>query len=143
MACAGVASVAAAAVKPKAIRSVFMTSLKLARQGLLLGNSTGAPEVPHGTSCSLLTRHHAQAPAVLDHSCALPQRDGGGGPAFARGAVRCECNLVVLDARDVFDDAFAVRGPGIDAEGEVSSRCGHVRLFLPQSASIQRKAPAS
>ena len=30
--------------------------------------------------------HHAQAPAVLDHSRALPQADGGTGPAFAGGA---------------------------------------------------------
>ena len=64
---------------------------------------------------------HAQVPAVLDHSCALPQCDGGAGPAFARGAVRCECNLVVLDASDVFDDAFTVRCPSIDAESEVRS----------------------
>jgi len=34
--------------------------------------------------------------------------------------------LVVLDAGDVFDDAFAIRCPGIDAEGEVSSRRGHL-----------------
>jgi len=29
----------------------------------------------------------------------------------------------------VLHDAFAVRCPGIDAEGEVRSRCAHVRLF--------------
>src|SRR5262249_52175270 len=34
-----------------------------------------------------------------------------------------------LWARDVFDDAFTVRCPSIDTEGEVSSRCAHVRLF--------------
>src|SRR5262245_54793048 len=89
-------------------------------------------------SCSLLTRHHAQAPTVLDHSRALPQRDGGAGPAFAGSAVGGEGNLIVLDACDVLDDAFAVMGPGIDAEGEVSSRRGHVRLFLPQSSSASR-----
>src|SRR5215468_7709514 len=27
---------------------------------------------------------------------------------------------------DLFHDAFAVRGPRLDAEGEVSSRCGHL-----------------
>jgi hypothetical protein len=32
-----------------------------------------------------------------------------------------ERDLVVLDASDVLHDAFAVRGPRIDAEGEVSS----------------------
>ena len=36
-----------------------------------------------------------------------------------------ECNLIVLHAGDVLHDAFAVRCPGIDAEGEVSSRRGH------------------
>src|SRR5262245_19122115 len=69
----------------------------------------------------LLTGHHAQTPAVLDHSRTLPQGDGRAGPAFTRRAVGSECNLIVLDAGDVFHDAFAVRGPGIDAESEVRS----------------------
>ena len=43
-------------------------------------------------------------------------------------------NLVVLDASDVLDDAFTIGCPGIDAESEVSSRCGHFRYFLPQSS---------
>src|SRR5215467_1572541 len=73
-------------------------------RGLRFANSRGARKVPHGTSCALLTRHHAQAPAVLDHSRALPQGDGSTGPAFARGAVRCECNLVVLDVSDMLHD---------------------------------------
>src|SRR5262245_24019001 len=94
----------------------------------------GAPKVPHGTSCSLLTRHHAQAPAVLDHSCALPQGDGRAGPAFTRRAIGGEGNLIFLDAGDVFDDAFAARGPRIDAEGEVSSRCGHLRPLFSWAA---------
>src|SRR5262245_20761551 len=81
--------------------------------------------LPH-TSCSLLTRRHAQTPAVLDYSRALPQGDGNARPAFAGGAVGIECNLVVLDTGNMLHDAFAVRGPSIDAEGEVSSRCAHV-----------------
>lgn len=56
-------------------------------------------------------------PAVLDHSCALPQRDGGARPAFAGGAVGGERELVVLDAREVLDE-----GPQVDAEGEVRPR---------------------
>src|SRR5262249_24176989 len=107
-------------------------------RGLRFANSRGAPKVPHGTSCCLLTRHHAQAPAVLDHSRALAQCDGGAGPAFAGGAVRCECNLVVLDAGDVLDDAFPVSGPGIDTEGEMRSRCGHLRPLLFHSSSASR-----
>src|SRR5262245_51118561 len=75
-----------------------------------------------GTSCSLLTRHHAQAPAVLDHPRALPQGDGRAGPAFAGGAIGGERNLIVLDAGDVFDDAFAVRCPRIDAARNVTFR---------------------
>jgi hypothetical protein len=31
----------------------------------------------------------------------------------------------------VLHDAFAVRCPGIDAEGEVSSQSGHLPPFLP------------
>src|SRR5262249_52989852 len=73
-----------------------------------------------------LTRHHAQASAVLDYSRALPQGDGNARPALAGGAVGNECNLVVLDTGNMLHDAFAVRGPSIDAEGEVSSRCAHV-----------------
>src|SRR6516162_9780427 len=72
------------------------------------------------------TSHHAQTPAVLDHSRTLPQGDGGTGPAFAGGAVGSERDLIVLDASDVIHDAFAVRGPRIDAEGEVSSECAHI-----------------
>ena len=40
----------------------------------------------------------------------------------SQGAVGRECDLVVLDAGDMLHDAFAVRGPGIDAEGEMCSR---------------------
>jgi hypothetical protein len=94
----------------------------------------GAPKVPHGMS--LLTRHHAQAPAVLNHSRALPQGDGGAGPAFTRRAIGGERNLIVLDAGDVFDDAFAVRCPPIDAEGEVSSGF-HRHFFLRHSSSYR------
>ena len=84
----------------------------------------------HDTSApafaTLVRPSHAQAPAVLDHSRTLPQGDGGAGPAFAGGAEGSERDLIVLDASDVLHDAFAVRGPRIDAEGEVSSECAHV-----------------
>src|SRR6516164_6935312 len=56
-------------------------------RGLRFANSRACPKVPHGTSCSLLTRHHAQTPAVLDHSRALPQGDGKPGPSFCLAAV--------------------------------------------------------
>jgi len=47
-----------------------------------------------------------------------------------------ERDLIVLDASDVLHDAFAVRGPRIDAEGEVSSkRRGHLRPLLLHSSS--------
>jgi hypothetical protein len=51
--------------------------------------------------------HHAQAPAVLDHSRTLPQGDGCARPSLARRAVGDECNLIVLDAGDVLHGAFA------------------------------------
>jgi hypothetical protein len=68
----------------------------------------------------------AQAPAVLDHSRTLSQGDGNARPALACGMIGGERNLVVLDAGDVLHDAFAVRRPGIDSIGELSSRCGHL-----------------
>src|SRR5262249_6912325 len=61
------------------------------------------------------------APAILDDASALPQGDGGTRPAFAGSAERGKRDLIVLDAGDVLHDAFAVRGPSIDAEGEVFS----------------------
>ena len=61
--------------------------------GLRFANSRRVPKVPHGTSCSLLTRHQAQAAAVLDHSRALPQGDGGARPAFAGGDARTRKRL--------------------------------------------------
>jgi hypothetical protein len=79
----------------------------------------------------LLTGHHAQAPAVLDHSRTLPQGDGRAGPAFAGGPEGGERDLIILDARDVLDNAFAVGCPGIDAEGKVSSESGHLRPLYP------------
>ena len=56
----------------------------------------GAPEVPHGNrdtrswkpAALLLTGHHAQASAVLDHSRTLPQGDGRAVPALAGGSER-------------------------------------------------------
>ena len=51
--------------------------------------------------------HHAQVPAVLDHSRTLPQGYGDAGPALACGSVGCQCNLIVLDAGDVLRDSFA------------------------------------
>jgi hypothetical protein len=43
----------------------------------------------------------------------------------------------------MLNDAFAVRCPCIDAEGEVSSRRGHVRLFLPQSSFAKDQISAN
>src|SRR5215831_16991214 len=44
----------------------------------------------------LLTGHHAQAPAVLDHSRTLPQGDGRAGPAFTGGARSCSGTASLL-----------------------------------------------
>src|SRR5262249_24754960 len=84
--------------------------------------------------------HYAQAPAVLDHSRTLPQGDGRAGPAFTRRAVGSECNLIVLDARDVLDNAFAIGCPGIDAEGKVSSQRAHLRPLLPHLPRTSRNS---
>src|SRR6516162_2330337 len=64
----------------------------------------------------------SRPPAILNDASALAQSDRSARPAFAGDAVGGERKLVVLDASDVFDDALAVRRPGIDAESEVSSR---------------------
>ena len=86
---------------------------------------------------------YAQAPAVFNHSRALPQGDGCTGPAFTCRAIGGECDLIVFDASDVFDDAFTGRCPSIDAEGKVSSQCAHLRPLLPHSSSSRFTAGAS
>src|SRR5262245_5261077 len=84
---------------------------------------------------------HAQAASVLDHSRTPPQGDGRARPALAGAVEGGECNLIILDASDVLHDAFAVRGLGIDAEGEVSSkRRGHLRLLLPDLLRTSRNS---
>jgi hypothetical protein len=85
--------------------------------------------------------HHAQAPAVLDHLRTPPQGDGDAGPTLAGGAVGGERNMVVLDASDVLDDAFAVRSPCVDAEGEVSSRCAQLTACFYSSGEGRSGAP--
>jgi len=75
-------------------------------------------------------RRQAQTPAILDHSCALPQRDGPARPALDRGSVGCQRDLIILDASDVLDNALAVRVPQIDSEGEMRARYRH--LPFPQ-----------
>src|SRR5262245_66365315 len=90
----------------------------------------GAPEVPHGNrdtrswkpAALLLTGHHAQASAVLDHSRTLPQGDGRARPAFTRRAVGSECNRMVLEACDGLDKPFASGFQGIAPEGKCSSQ---------------------
>jgi hypothetical protein len=82
--------------------------------------------------------YYAQTSAVLDHSRTLPQGDGDAGPTLAGGVEGGERKLIVLDAGDVFDGAFAVRSPGINAE--VSSRCGHGNL---DASSRARRMAAS
>src|SRR5215813_8023447 len=81
---------------------------------------------------------------------ALSQGDWRARPTLAGSEKRGECNLIVLDAGDVLDNALAVRSPGIDAEGEVSFRFGRRVLFrLPlhrwhsDGASTQRRGGAS
>src|SRR5262252_5407970 len=96
------------------------------------------------TAVSVLgTSHHAKPPAVLDHSRTLPQGDGSTRPALAGGEEGGERDLIVLDAGDVLDDAFAVRCPSIDAEGKVSSQLAHLRPLLPHSSSSRFTAGAS
>src|SRR5262245_35805408 len=53
----------------------------------------------------LVRLREAQAAAILNHSRALPQRDGCIRPGFARRVEGGECNVIVLNARDVLDEA--------------------------------------
>src|SRR5215831_12408365 len=76
-------------------------------------------------------------PAVLDHTRALPQRNGRPGPTFAGRVEGSEGNLVIFDAGDVLHDAFAVGRPGVNAETEVRPRC-HLQRLPPQSSSASR-----
>src|SRR5262245_1520209 len=77
-----------------------------------------------------------QTPASVPASLAPARRDAR--PAFAGGAVGGECNLIILDAGDVLHDAFAVRGPRIDAESKVSPESGHLRPLFPHSSFSSR-----
>src|SRR5262252_6612322 len=88
--------------------------------------------------------HHAQTSAILDDASASPQGDWRVRPAFTGGAVGRERNLIILDAGDVLHDAFAVRGPRIDAESKPSPECGHLRpLFAPFFLVMQSTRPMS
>src|ERR1700741_1986324 len=76
-------------------------------------------------------------PAILSYAISSFCPTSADGLQSAGGPVGGACNLIVLDAGDVLHDAFAVRGPRIDAEGKVSSHCGHLRP-LPLSSSPSR-----
>ena len=64
----------------------------------------------------------AQPSTVRNDASTLPQGDGDARPAFAGGTVGGEHNLMVLNAGNMLNDVFAVRGPSIDAEAEMRSR---------------------
>ena len=116
-------------------------------RGLRFANSRARPKVPHGTSCSLLTRHHAQAPTVLDHPCALPQGDGSPRPALAGGEEGGERDLIVLDAGDpavplTFEPRFAQRGSFLSATRRATRKPQDARRELPGCRSIHQAVPA-
>src|SRR5262245_17940558 len=48
-------------------------------------------------------------PALINGRGAADERRNRAGPALARGAVRRECDLVVLDTSDMLHDALAPR----------------------------------
>jgi hypothetical protein len=80
---------------------------------------------------ALVRSRQAQASTILNHSRALPQRDGDARPALAGGVIGGERDFVVLDAGDVLDDALTVRCPRIDAEAEMRSRCHRALIQFP------------
>ena len=98
----------------------------------------GFQRLPKAHLADLVRPGHAQTPAVLDHSRALPQGDGGARPAFAGGLVGRQRKFIIFNAGDVFHDALPVRSPCVDAEGEVISRCGHLHPPPPHSSSAFR-----
>src|SRR5262245_11420714 len=111
-------------------------------------NEIGATEVPAhpfvlpSSLPALVRRRKAQAAAVLDCSRALPQRDGCIRPAFAGRVKGGKGKLIVLNARDVLDEAISVRlRPYINAVGEMCARLRcflHRHFFLPHSSSSSR-----
>jgi hypothetical protein len=86
-------------------------------------------------SCRTFREEPLARPVCLFSGTRAPYRRvmGRAGPTFTRRAIGGGRNLIVLDAGDVLHDAFAIRCPRIDAEGEVSSRRGHLHL-LPASS---------
>src|SRR5262249_9852181 len=94
--------------------------------------------LPNARLSALVSQAKRSSATVFDHPRTLPQGDGGARQALTGRAVGSERNIV-FDAGDVLDDALAVRRLHIDAEGEVSSRRGHLRPLLLQAASARFK----
>jgi len=86
-----------------------------------LGNTLGAPggSPPPGSVGGLYTTRGRRLSPITRAPCRMVM--GAPGQRSQAGGKGSECNLVVLDASDVFHDAFTVNGPRIDAEREVRS----------------------
>ena len=66
-----------------------------------------APKVPHGTSGIRSELHRAQAPAVLDHSRAMPQGDGRAGPGMGEDSRAIALDMLVEPDAEVSLDQHA------------------------------------
>jgi len=79
-----------------------------------------------------LTRHRAQAPAVLDRSRTVLRGDRRAGPALTRRAAGDERNLIVLDASNVLHDALAHQASTMSMR---KAKCVRVTAIAPVVAA--------
>jgi hypothetical protein len=81
--------------------------------------------------------HYAQAPAVLDHSRALAQRDGRARPALDRSPIGRECDLIILNA----GDAVAAGKWWMAWAQSISQSVGVLRFGPPDGAMTLPSGP--
>ena len=80
---------------------------------------------------------HAQAPALLDDSRALAQRDGRARPALDRSPIGRECDLIILNA----GDAVAAGKWWMEWAQSISQSMGVLRFGPPDGAMTLPSGP--
>ena len=90
---------------------------------------------------AFVSLRQTQAPPVLDHTGALPQRDRRVGPALDRCSVGRHRQGVLLDAGPVIDDGLAVRSVHVSMRASASSPSSSSPPLPAQSSSATHSCP--